>query len=86
MSAVERAAKVLGETWWKGGGSYAAGAPSWDLMARVLADAGLLVTDEVQAVLDAVTRWAEIKTPQTEIALFTAWLAYARIAYAWKED
>lgn len=47
MSAVERAAQIIGETWYRGGGQHLVSGPSWTVMAQALADAGLLVTENI---------------------------------------
>ena len=55
MTAAERAAKVIGETWYQGGGAYPGPGPSWKVMAQALADAGLLVTDELIDLIASLT-------------------------------
>lgn len=54
--AVERAADVIRSATWHTSGSHVLTVVPLDA-AQALADAGLLVTDEMRAVLDAAVRW-----------------------------
>lgn len=54
MSAVDRAADVLRSATWHASGSHVLTVVPLDA-AQALADAGLLVTDEMRSVLDAAT-------------------------------